>query len=279
MASEIWALRLAHKDPEEWAHHLFEHGALGFEFHADGMLDCYLRGDAAACAPFREKAESFGFTFVSLAHTEDRNWVQECSEILKPVLINRLSINAVRCSAEKPETQQSPGDIYIVPGSGFGTGHHESTRLALELLQNEVFTQVAPKRVLDIGTGSGILAIAANKLYGSTAVAIDNDSFALENADSNVLMNGCAANIALLHGSMEKAQGLFDLILANIYVEVLCSFEPRFEKHLVQHGFLILSGIKSAMRSKVEEGFNRSRWRFHITREESSWVALLLEKR
>jgi ribosomal protein L11 methyltransferase len=173
---------------------------------------------------------------------------------------------------------------------GFGTGHHESTHAALELLQSAEVSELSPQKIFDLGTGSGILAIAAQLLYSeATIVGNDIDEAALNNAAENAAINGCST-IEFITGSLPDprlpAKG-FDLILANIYAEALCSLEEEIHKLSKPGGLLILAGIFGDRDLLVEDKY-RSNWEF-LTRtyrerkgddsEYQRWTALLLRNK
>jgi ribosomal protein L11 methyltransferase len=131
--------------------------------------------------------------------------------------------------------------IVIDPSTGFGTGHHATTRLCLELLQKR---DVSGARVIDVGTGSGVLAIAAWKLGAAHVVAIDNDPDALQNAQDNVVRNGATGaidvvNLDLSSVSLERAQ----IVMANLTASVIQRHASTLRKLVVTDGILILSGF------------------------------------
>jgi len=141
-----------------------------------------------------------------------------------------------------------PGDILIRidPQMAFGTGEHASTRGVLRLLQRLLLSDV---RLLDVGTGSAILAIAAARLGARHVVAVESDGDAIDNAQQNVVANGVAERVAIVHGLVDdgflKAYGggAFDGITANVLSGVLQPLLPSFHCALRTDGWLILAGI------------------------------------
>ncbi|MDA0748869.1 MAG: 50S ribosomal protein L11 methyltransferase [bacterium] len=143
-----------------------------------------------------------------------------------------------------------PGGFAIViePKTAFGTGHHETTRLALQQLE---VTVEPGDRVLDVGTGSGILSIAAVLLDAGEVVGVDPDPLAVENAHENAALNGVEGRLLLLEGSVVLADGLFDVVVANIISSILTPLLPELKRKLKASGRLILGGVLA----REEEGF------------------------
>jgi ribosomal protein L11 methyltransferase len=131
--------------------------------------------------------------------------------------------------------------IIIEPSTGFGTGHHATTRLCLRMLRQ---LELRAARVLDVGTGSGVLALAAWKLGASDVVAIDNDPDALENARDNIARNGAGPSIDVICddlGSLRIQRA--DIVLANLTGAVLMRYADELRSLAVEGGYLILSGF------------------------------------
>lgn len=149
--------------------------------------------------------------------------------------------------------------IRIDPQMAFGTGEHASTRGVLRLMQRVVGTG---ERIVDVGSGSAILAIAAARLGAAHVVAVESDADAIPNAHENVARNGVADRVTLLHALVDEpflaayGGGAFDGILANVLSSVLQPLLPAFYSALVSSGWAILSGIlvdeADAMRTAAE---------------------------
>lgn len=219
-------------------------------------------------------AEDQGLTLLEEKKVRERNWVQTCEDLLVPEKIENLTIVPVT----DVTTRAANSDILIVPGSGFGTGHHESTKNALVLLQHPLVAASAPRRVLDVGTGSGILSIAVAKLYGADAYGTDIDPLALQNARENIRLNEVEDKIQLVQEELPAEEG-FDLVLANIYAEILCRFEPKIHQLLRPHGYLIVSGIMPSLLHEVRKGYSEERWELHVQLDKGEWCTLLLSRR
>lgn len=130
--------------------------------------------------------------------------------------------------------------IVIDPQMGFGTGHHETTRLALAGLERCV---KPGHRVLDVGTGSGILSIAAVKLGAVFVAAVDTDGPAVDNARENLAQNGVADRVDVRLGSVDAAQGAFDVVAANIISSILVPMLPHLVARMADAGQMVLGGI------------------------------------
>jgi len=171
----------------------------------------------------------------------------------------------------------APGDriIHLDPGQAFGTGAHASTRLVLELMQELADGGARPRRVLDLGTGSGILALAALALWPEAEVhAVDNDPVAALVARENA-----AANRAQIAVGLEWPPGTFDLVTANIQADVLTGLAPALAPRVGGH--LILSGLLSEQVDPVAALYAAAGLTLVRTapgREDPAWSAALLER-
>jgi ribosomal protein L11 methyltransferase len=162
--------------------------------------------------------------------------------------------------------------IIIEPSTGFGTGHHATTRLCLLLLQQ---LDVRGARVLDIGTGSGVLALAAWKLGAGDVVAIDNDPDALDNARANIARNGAAPSIDIIRDDLsglriERA----DIVLANLTGAVLVRYAAELRSLAVDGGYFILSGFAPEDLAVIKTAF--AGLRVIEERVEGEWAAVSL---
>ncbi len=160
----------------------------------------------------------------------------------------RLAITADFAVA--PPWEAQPGDLVIEPGLAFGTGEHPTTRLCLEAILATPRRTARP-RCLDVGTGSGVLALCAARLgYESLGIDVDPDSIAT--ARSNAQRNQIAARFEL--GSLERVEGRFDLVVANLYAELLVENSAALLAHT--GGRLVLSGITADRAAGVRDAFS-----------------------
>ncbi|MCW5200809.1 50S ribosomal protein L11 methyltransferase, partial [Desulfobulbus sp. F4] len=168
--------------------------------------------------------------------------------------------------------------LEIDPGMAFGTGQHASTKLALGLIQ-ACCQPFPPERMLDVGTGTGILAMAAVLFGAKEVVAIDNDPEAVAVAAENIAKNSLAANIAVSPTDLAAVNGSFNLICANILHDVLVDMAPAIAGRLAGQGSVVLAGI---LRGEQEENIVRVYGGQGLTLQqavyEEEWVALLLSQ-
>jgi ribosomal protein L11 methyltransferase len=167
--------------------------------------------------------------------------------------------------------------IVIDPGMAFGTGEHASTRGVLRLLEG---CARAGDRVLDVGAGSAVLAIAAVRLGAAHALAVENDADALENAEANVLRNGVQDRVQILHATVDEAflagqREAYDVILANVLSGVLRPLLGAFRTALAPGGRLILGGILQDEASVMIAAATPHWTLVREDREDGWWSALL----
>ena len=144
-------------------------------------------------------------------------------------------------SNREPRTASRDIVIVIDPSTGFGTGHHATTRLCLRLLQQ---IEVRNRRVVDVGTGSGVLALAAWNLGASSVTAIDNDADALRNARENIDRNGATGRIEVLEVDLSSVSLLpADIVLANLTAAVLQRHAEPLRRLTASSGVLVVSGF------------------------------------
>ena len=169
----------------------------------------------------------------------------------------------------------SPGDavVSLDPGVAFGTGQHPTTRMCLLLLQDYL---AANDRVIDVGTGSGILAIAAVQLGASACLAFDTEELAVKAARANVDLNGLAARIRVEPGSIEVAAGEppFDLCLANINAATITALAPALHRCLRPGGVLVASGIIEAYLAGCEAALIEAGFAIEKRLTDGDWRAL-----
>ena len=162
--------------------------------------------------------------------------------------------------------------IVIEPSMGFGTGHHQTTRLCLRALQE---AGVRGKRVLDLGTGSGVLAIAAAKLGAASVLGVDDDPDAVDAARKNVTLNAVAARIERADIKTSETEPA-DIVLANLTGALLVRFADGVIRHAVPGGLLILSGFTEDERFSVGHAFRT----LETVRDdrEDGWIGLTLRR-
>lgn len=209
----------------------------------------------------------------------DIDWVSRSLEGLAPVRSRRFLVHGSHDRARK-----RIGDIgiEIEAGQAFGTGHHGTTSGCLDMLW-QVARRERPANVLDLGTGSAVLAIALAKIARIPILATDIDPVAVKVAAENVRLNGVAAWVetrcaAGFHDSSFAELGPFDLILANILARPLMKLAPAMALHLAPGGSLILSGILDRQRRAVIAAYAVQGFRHVSTLWREGWVTLHMKR-
>lgn len=171
----------------------------------------------------------------------------------------------------KSDTARIP--LIIDPGMVFGTGHHESTRTSLVLIE-KFAGQVSKNSFLDIGTGSGILSIAASRLGFRNVTGIDIDPLAVDAAQRNADANGLT-NIEIREGTIRDVSGPFDMIAANLLSEILIDIAGELASHLGSEGIAILSGILSGQEEGVINAMKAACLELKEEIVDGKWVSLV----
>ena len=222
-------------------------------------------------AEFARAGRGAGLRSLSISAVPDQDWMQKWKEGFEAVEIGRRLV--VAPSWKLPEKSQGRVVIQIDPGMAFGTGTHESTRLCLEAIER--YWQ--GDGLLDVGTGTGILAIAAALLVpGFRVVAIDVDPQAVEVARENIAINSVSSCIELLEGQPRKFCGQgFNVVVANLTAEVIVDLIADLASCLTTDGLMILSGILCELAEDVERALADSGFRVTERRDAGEWCALV----
>ena len=166
--------------------------------------------------------------------------------------------------------------LILDPGLAFGTGGHETTNLCLEVLDERVR---GGERVLDIGTGSGILAIAALKLGAAVAEGVDIDPVAVRTAGENAALNGVADKLTVLVGDLsDQASGKYDIVTANIVANAILSLAPAVPALMADDGIFIASGIIDSRKDEVLAGLAAAGLAVQEVKEKRGWECIVCKK-
>ncbi len=168
--------------------------------------------------------------------------------------------------------------IQLDPGMAFGTGTHGTTLLCLEMIAELLAQPQPPQSLLDVGTGSGILALGAAALGCKTILANDIDPEACRVARENAEINGFHELIQITAEPLEQLSGRFDLVVANILAEENVRLKDELLKHLQPGGWLVLSGILREKEQLVRDGFKDLPLRAYPTRLQDDWVCLSYQR-
>lgn len=233
------------------------------------------------------------------ARLEERNWNEEWEKSFEPVQVDAFC--AVRAHFHTP----IPGvahELIITPKMSFGTGHHATTYMMLDGMRHLDFHG---RRVLDFGTGTGVLAILAERLGASQVVAVDNDDWSIENARENVAANHCT-RITILKADTIPSPGAdhplnrltqapdpaaftpspqpgaaaaFDLILANINKHIILQQLPALGQQLVPGGVILLSGLLENDFEDIENEALKNNLPISVRMTKGAWICLKAEKK
>lgn len=170
--------------------------------------------------------------------------------------------------------------LELDPGMAFGTGVHPTTRMCLEQVEQRVRSGM---RILDVGTGSGILALAAAKLGADSVYCIDNSTVAIESATANVAINGLSDRINVVLGLLDEAgaarmAGEFDMVLVNIIAHIIGGMASQLAQVLKPGGLLIASGIIEARRSDAEQPLLGASLELIGSAMTDDWIVLIMRK-
>ncbi len=257
-------------------------GCKGFQ-ETDSSLISYLeisRLTKEQCASLPDRLTSIlnGMAIsgkASMREIPEENWNRRWEESIESIEIGERFV-------VKPSWRSYPEGtgklvLEIDPKMSFGTGHHETTRLCVRLLERWL---KPGSRVLDVGTGTGILAIAAVKLGAASAVGIDNDEWSVGNARENVNANGLAHSVRISETSFHNFGGEhFDCVLANLSLDTISEGLTSLVGLTIEHGFLILSGFFSSDATTVEKRIAALGLATADRLDENGWMAAVVRRK
>jgi ribosomal protein L11 methyltransferase len=202
---------------------------------------------------------------------------QDWNEIWKKSIIPINAGNAITIIPPWEQAEEGRIAIMIDSGMAFGTGHHETTRTCLAHIE-KISGRHAGKSLLDIGTGTGILAIGASKMGFLHIVAVDTDPIAVNAARENITLNG-AKNIEIKEGSISVVEGMFDVIIANLISSTLIEIAPEVVSHLSADCIVILSGMLAGEEDMVADAYRKAGLDLKEKSFDNKWVTLELANR
>ncbi len=258
---------------------LHEWGFTGF-LEDDLSIHCFLpkphwnENTQHRLGAFLAEQEPASVVLSSIAEVANENWNRKWEETILPIEVGDQFVIApswhpVPASAGKVV-------VTIDPKMSFGTGYHESTRLMLRMIEKH---GTARAHVLDVGTGTGILAIAAAKLGSVHVVGIDTDEWSYTNARENVEKNGCNGVVEIHFGSLEVvAETGFDMILANITRTAILELLPSLVQKLRKEGALLCSGLMIEDRTSVEDALRNEGCTLLSGATENEWIGIAAQR-
>ena len=227
----------------------------------------------------RERLTALGIEFdIELKGHNEQDWENSWKQYYAPIPLGKITIVP---AWQKDEYKVSEGEIpvYMDPGMAFGTGTHETTRLVIKLLEKYM---KAGGDVLDVGTGSGILSICAAKLGAGKVFACDLDPVAVKVARENVADSGMTnieCEVSDLLKSVKKADGGYDVIMANIVADIIMRLNPDIKKFMAADGIYIISGIIMPRADEVKVSLSECGFEIVECVSENDWCAMAVRAR
>jgi ribosomal protein L11 methyltransferase len=206
----------------------------------------------------------------------DENWGEAWKANFKPL---RISPNLIVKPPWKEYISQSAKVVLeIDPGMAFGTGHHPSTRMCLQALEGLIPRFSQPPSILDVGTGSGVLAIAAQKLGAQRILAVDIDPVAIKSALKNAAANQIKGNLEFRLGSLKGLRRVFNIVVANLLPQEILQMVPSLAKRISPRGYLIVSGILGRQKQEIASAFFEQGLKLRKETASKSWACLVLSR-
>ncbi len=257
-----WRLDLS-RPPADAPDLLIEWGALDLELAPGGHSLAAILPDSVTPVMIAAQFPASAVTaYAATARDGGSVW------LLSPRPINIGKIQIAPAGPAAP-----PGALQLIDADAFGTGHHPSTALCLEVLV-EIIAAEQPASVLDVGTGSGILALAALQMGVPDAVGLDIDAAALEAAAQNARLNQLSDRLELILGGPGKVQGAWPLVVANVLAAPLIEMAPALVRLLAKNARLILAGIHSTLAPEVCHAYKRLGIRRIDSQTRDGWTVL-----
>ena len=247
-----------------------------------GYIQAGTAGDeaAAAVAEALGHLQAFGLRPIGELRTRvihDADWAETWKAYFPVMRVGRRLV--IRPTWREHVAATDDVVLALDPGMAFGTGLHPTTRLCLATLEPLADDgRLAAARVLDVGCGSGILAIAALKLGAAAALGVDTDPIAIEATIENAARNGLDGRLTAREGSLPTAELPFDIVVANLIAGVLVPLAPRLRDELRFGGTLVASGIFVDRETEVTAAFEAARLVVEDRTTEGDWVALRLRR-
>ncbi|WP_346878649.1 MULTISPECIES: 50S ribosomal protein L11 methyltransferase [unclassified Clostridium] len=224
-----------------------------------------------------DKLGEFGFDkgegIVTYHKVNEDDWANNWKQYYKPAKVGEHIV--VKPTWE--DYEEKPGEVVVEldPGMAFGTGTHETTRMCIKALEKKVKGDTT---VFDIGTGSGILSIAAAKLGAKHVVGVDLDPVAVESAKKNLEFNK-VNNIEILYGDlMEVVEGKANIVVANILADIIMFLSEGVRAFIEDEGYFIASGILNTQRDKIADKLKTLNFIIEEVMEDGEWICIIAKK-
>ena len=255
-------------DPESFGELLLENGAAGIWIE-DACIHAFVAGSPDTLIAL---ASSAGYECSSADAVQEKDWTRLCPELHEPVTAGIFRIVPVMEHRAQPPP---PDEIRILLGTAFGTGHHATTALTTALLCGLRNDGLKPASVLDLGTGTAVLAIAAARLFQVPVLAIDNDRLTEANALENIAANAVTDLVTWKLADAQLENSPCDLLIANLYTDLQLTLAAQYPKWLNAGGRLVLSGIETARKAEVLDQLGKSGFHCLQAADRDGWCALV----
>jgi ribosomal protein L11 methyltransferase len=248
---------------------LSEQGFDGFE-ESGNTLRAYIAETEFKEEAFAEIIAMFHSIGYTQSVIENINWNKQWEESFEPVMVDDFV--AIRAGFHQPITNVEH-EIVITPKMSFGTGHHATTYLVMQQMRA---LEITGKTVIDFGTGTGVLAILAEKMGATSVMAIDNDDWSIENAKENIAQNNCT-KITIEKGDIFPTDKKYDIILANITLNVIMA-NLSFIAQATKPGTKILfSGFFKSDEATLIEALKKVDLNYLSSSQRGEWMVVLAE--
>ncbi len=273
----LLSLRIPEEHTDAAVAMLSQYPIQGIEMGLDSMVVCFEQNDwideyAEGIATDLSAAQ-IPFSVEEIGTEEDQNWNAEWEASVDPVIVNdRIAI----VPEWRVDEVSAPLKLVITPKMSFGTGHHATTRMMCRLV--ETYTTTGSNWI-DVGTGTGVLAILAVKLGASKVLAFDNNEWSIVNAQENITRNGCGGAIELHQQDLEGMQlPVSDGLAANLYRHLVVPFARKLVAAVKPNGIILISGILKYDKADVVQPFLDLQCTVEEYLEEGEWCAVAFRR-
>ena len=212
---------------------------------------------------------------VTASYIKDEDWNTVWQKFYHPIDFSRHLAIVPEWEEYQPAFKDQ-NIIKLDPGLAFGTGSHKTTQLALLGLEQIL---VKPETVCDVGTGSGILAIASSVLGASSVLATDISDEAITAANENISLNNLTNIKVQKTNLLNQVKSKYDIIVANILAEILLDLIPELNEHLNSNGKVIFSGIDCDQIEKIKTALTANGFQIILSMQQGRWIGLIIERK
>lgn len=269
-------------DPEEVAGALAHHLGGAVQVDEDGEDQPIIRAWLPEYPEGRDKARNLTvelgavfpeseITLVEITETADEDWMAQWRKTVKPITMGERIL--VVPTFDRPPPGHGRMEVVLDPGMAFGSGHHPSTELCAMALES-----YTGRRILDIGCGSGILAIIAALLGAEMVLGVDTDPEAVKAASDNVELNNVADKIGLAICGPQGVRGAFDVITANLFLNAHLALAGEYRRLTAPGGRAILSGLKNDQAKSAAVRMGDAGFTLEKSMEKEGWTGLVFAR-